>query len=52
MALDNLGSAQQEAGRFGEAITPHQDAAAILREIGDQEGELDALDAARIARRT
>ncbi|MFI7448484.1 tetratricopeptide repeat protein [Nonomuraea sp. NPDC049714] len=34
-ALNNLGNALQEVRRFEEAITAHQDAAAIFREVGD-----------------
>jgi tetratricopeptide (TPR) repeat protein len=43
MALDNLGAALADAGRFEEAITACQDAAAIFRETGDRHGEGDAL---------
>jgi hypothetical protein len=34
MALDNLGVALVEVRRFEEAISAHQDAAAIFRETG------------------
>ena len=43
MALTNLGLALQEARRFEEAITAHQDAAAIYRETGDRHREGMAL---------
>ncbi|MGO9787643.1 MAG: tetratricopeptide repeat protein [Stellaceae bacterium] len=38
--MNNLGIALQEVGRFDEAITAHQDAAAILRETGDRRKEV------------
>ena len=44
MALNNLGLALVEVRRFEEAITAHQDAAAIYRETGDRYGEVIALD--------
>ena len=44
MALNNLGIALREVRRFEEAITAHQDAAAIFRETGDRHGEGMALD--------
>jgi tetratricopeptide (TPR) repeat protein len=44
LALDNLGIALWEVGRFDEAIAVHQDAAAIFRETGDRYGEGMALD--------
>jgi tetratricopeptide (TPR) repeat protein len=34
----------REAGRDGEAIAAHQDAAAIYRETADRHGEADALN--------
>ena len=34
-ALNNLGIALQEAGRFDETITAHKDAAAIFRQGGE-----------------
>ena len=43
-ALNNLGIALKEVRRFEEAITAHQDAAAIFRETGDRHGEGMALD--------
>ena len=43
MALNNLGNALQQVRRFDEAITAHQDAAAIFRETGDRYGENIAL---------
>ena len=43
-ALNNLGGALLEMCRFEEAITAHQDAAAIYRETGDRQGEGDALN--------
>jgi hypothetical protein len=52
MALNDLGSALREAGRFEEAITADQDAATIFRETGDRHGEGEALgnlEAARAA---
>jgi len=42
-ALGNLGLALREVGRVEEAITAHQDAAAIFRETGDRHGEGRAL---------
>ena len=42
-ALDNLGVALRRVRRFEEAITAHQDAAAIFRETGDRHGEGIAL---------
>ena len=42
-ALNNLGISLQQVRRFAEAITAHQDAAAIYRETGDQHGEGRAL---------
>jgi tetratricopeptide (TPR) repeat protein len=44
VALNNLGSALQQARRFEEAITAHQQAAAIGRELGDRHGEAAALN--------
>ena len=44
MALNNLGIALREVRRFEEAITAHQDAAAIFRETGDRHGEGMALN--------
>lgn len=38
-ALTNSGIALAEVRRFEEAITAHQDAAAICRETGDRHGE-------------
>ena len=52
MALGNLGTALQKLERFEEAITAHQDAAAIFRETGDRHSEgitLANLEAARAA---
>ena len=43
LALDNLGVALQEARRFDEAITAHQQAAALSTELGDRHGEAAAL---------
>ena len=43
VALNNHGAALAEMRRFEEAITAHQDAAAIFRETGDQFGEGNAL---------
>ena len=54
-ALNNLGLALREVGRVEEAITAHQDAAAILRETGDQHREgiaLNNLESDRTAQRT
>ena len=51
-ALNNLGSALRQAGRFEEAITAHQDAAVIYRETGDRYREglvLDNLEADQAA---
>jgi tetratricopeptide (TPR) repeat protein len=42
-ALTILGLALMEVRRFEEAITAHQDAAAIFREVGDRHGEGRAL---------
>ena len=39
MALNNLGVTLRQVRRFEEAITAHQDAAAIYRETGDRHGE-------------
>jgi Tetratricopeptide repeat len=44
MALNNLGLALREVRRFEEAITAHQDAAAIYRETGDRHREGTALN--------
>jgi tetratricopeptide (TPR) repeat protein len=44
VALADLGKALWELRRFEEAITTHQDAAAIFRETGDRHGEGMALD--------
>ena len=41
--MNNLGVALGEVRRFEEAITAHQDAAAIFRETGDRHGEGTAL---------
>ena len=43
-ALNNLGLALREVRRFEEAISAHQDAAAIYRETGDRHREGEALD--------
>jgi tetratricopeptide (TPR) repeat protein len=43
-ALTNLGLALQEMRRFEEAITAHEDAAAIFRETRDRHAEGDALN--------
>ena len=43
MALDNLGVALAEVGRFEEAITAQQEAAVTFREVGDRHGEGIAL---------
>jgi tetratricopeptide (TPR) repeat protein len=54
-ALNNLGLALREAGRFEEAIAALQGAAAIFREIGDRHSEditLGNLESTRIAHRT
>jgi hypothetical protein len=53
--LNNLGLALLEVGRFEEAISAHQDAAAIYRETGDRHGENIALrnvDAGQAAQAT
>ena len=42
--LNNLGVALREVRRFEEAITAHQDAAAIYRETGDRHREGEALN--------
>jgi tetratricopeptide (TPR) repeat protein len=42
-ALNNLGNALAEVRRFGEAITAHQDAAAIYRDTSDRHREGTAL---------
>jgi len=42
--------ALQDAGRFEEAITAHQEAAAIFREVGDQHSERVALGNLETAR--
>ena len=44
MALTSLGVALWEVRRFDEAITAHQDAAAIYRETGDEYRENIALN--------
>jgi hypothetical protein len=57
-ALNNLGIALREVKRFEEAMTAHQEAAAIYRGTGDQHGEGAALNnleldrAAQIAKLT
>jgi tetratricopeptide (TPR) repeat protein len=51
-ALNNLGLALFEMRRFDEAITAHQDAAAILRETGSQNDEGMALNNLGLALRT
>jgi tetratricopeptide (TPR) repeat protein len=51
MALGNLGLALCKAGRFDEAITACQDAAAIYRETGDRHSEGIALNNLGIALR-
>ncbi len=51
MALSNLGIALQEVRRFEEAITAHQEAAAIYRETGDRYREGMALTNLGIALR-
>ena len=43
-ALNNFGVALVEVRRFEEAITAHQDAAAIYRETGDRHRESSALE--------
>jgi tetratricopeptide (TPR) repeat protein len=43
-ALTNLGLALHGLRRYHEAVTAHQDAAAIFREIGDWRGDGDALN--------
>ena len=43
IALNNSGIALREVRRFAEAITAHQDAAAIYRETGDRHSEGRAL---------
>ena len=45
-ALNNLGNALRGLRRFEEAVSAHQDAAAILRETGDRHGEDMALSGA------
>ena len=44
IALDHLGVVLGEVRRFGEAISAHQDAAAIYRETEDSRGESIALE--------
>lgn len=39
MALNNLGLALRQVRRFEEAITAHQDAAAIHQETGDRRAQ-------------
>lgn len=51
MTLTNLGAALREAGRLGEAITACQDAATIRREVGDRQGDGNALGNLGIALR-
>lgn len=51
LALANLGSTLRELGRLEEAVTAHQDAAAIFPETGKRHGEgmaLADLEGARI----
>jgi hypothetical protein len=36
IALGNLGPVLHQAGRFGQAITAHQDTAALVREDGNE----------------
>jgi tetratricopeptide (TPR) repeat protein len=43
-ALTNLGFAQRNLGRLGEAIAAHEDAVAIFREVGDSDAAGDALN--------
>jgi Flp pilus assembly protein TadD len=50
-ALNSLGFALREVRRFEEAITAHQDAAAIYRETGDRHGEGAALHSLGVALR-
>ena len=50
MALDSLGLSLGEVGRFGEAITAHQDAGAIFCQTGDERRERIALDCLEAAR--
>lgn len=53
MALNNLGLALRQVRRFEEAITAHQEAAAIYRETGDRHGEgiaLNNLERAKVPR--
>ena len=47
-ALNNLGNALHEARRFDDAITAHQEAAAIFQETGDSHGEEIALNNLKI----
>jgi hypothetical protein len=42
--LNNLGVALRGVRRFDEAITAHQQAAALFTELGDRHGEAGALD--------
>jgi Flp pilus assembly protein TadD len=42
-ALNNLGSALAETGRFEEAITGHHQAADIYQQLGDSHGEARAM---------
>ncbi|MBN6040041.1 tetratricopeptide repeat protein [Amycolatopsis sp. 195334CR] len=51
IASNNLGVALREVRRFDEAITHHQQAAAIYREIGDRHGEGQALNNLGVALR-
>lgn len=44
MALDNFGNALHQVRRFDEAITAHQQAAALFTEVGDRHGEAMTLD--------
>lgn len=52
MALNSLGNAMREVGRFKDAIIEYQDAVAIFRDTGDRQNEhiaMSNLEAARVA---
>ena len=48
-ALNNLGLALRDVGRFEEAITAHRTRPAIFREIGDRHSEGTALNSLGLA---
>ncbi len=50
-ALAHLGLALAAAGRFGEAISVHEEAAQIFRETGDQDAEDDVLRTLNVFRK-